>query len=49
MFDAFVPTALLLLAVFFAVTGLKLYSPKIKGWLGEQKIRGVLSGLNESL
>ena len=41
------PTALLLLAVFFAVTGLKLYAPKIKGWIGEQKIRDILSSLNK--
>ena len=47
LFDAFMPTALLLLAVFFAVTGLKLYVPKIKGWIGEQEIRDILSGLNE--
>jgi len=47
IFDAFMPLALLLLAVFFAVTGLKLYAPKIKGWIGEQEIRNILSGLNE--
>ena len=47
LFDAFMPTALLLLAVFFAVTGLKLYAPKIKGWIGEQEIRDILSSLNK--
>ena len=42
-----IDTVLLLLAVFFAVTGLKLYAPKIKGWIGEQKIRDILSSLNK--
>jgi len=39
LFAYFMPIALILLAVFFAVTGLKLYAPKIKGWIGEQEIR----------
>jgi len=47
LFNALMPTVLLLLAVFFAVTGLKLYAPKIKGWIGEQEIRDILSSLNK--
>ncbi len=47
IFDSVMPSVLLLLAVFFAVTGLKLYAPKIKGWIGEQEIRNILSSLNK--
>ncbi|MDQ7003368.1 MAG: nuclease-related domain-containing protein [Ghiorsea sp.] len=46
LFDALMPMATFLLAVFFVFAGFKLYQPTIIGWLGERKVQGILNSLD---
>ena len=44
--SAIAPLAIMVVPFVLIVLAMRLYSPKIKGWLGERKVREVLDGLN---